>query len=146
MIPWGAPYGDLPAQIWGFIDLRGMEEGTQHQLPAGIAGGCKVSRGVWAIVQSTDYAHEDDPGDVERDEDGLFQEVVLEAEEKDEDGTVKKRKLYLVDVEAFKDPLAVIPNQGTKDRYLVMAPISTWSNMFIAWLQYPHKWDDASEE
>ena len=146
MIPWGAPYGDLPAQIWGFLDLTGMEEGTQHQLPGGIAGGCQLSRGVWAIVQSTDYVEEEEGGDVEKDEDGLFKEVVLEAEDKDEDGTVKKRKFYLVDVESFKDPLVVIPNQGTRDRYLLMAPRSTWSNMFIAWLQYPHKWDDASEE
>ena len=63
----------------------------------------------------------------------------MEAAEKEDDGSVKERKFYLVDVESFKDPIIVIPNHGSKDKYFIMIPRSTWAGLFRAWLEKPHK-------
>ena len=50
-----------------------------------------------------------------------------------------KRKFYLVDVEDFKDPLVVIPNLGTKDRYLEMIPRGKWSGLCQHWILAPRE-------
>ena len=132
IIHWGPPYGDLPSQIWGFFEVRKLHQGGVHRLPMHLSGGALISKGTWAIIESTEYTGNDQP-------DSLFRETVLEASEKEDDGSVKKRKFYLVDVESFKDPIVVIPNHGSKDKYFVMTPRSTWAELFSAWLDKPHE-------
>ena len=132
MIHWGPPFGDLPAQIWGFFEVTKFPDGGQHRLPMNVGGGTVISNGTWAIIESTDYTRE-------KENDSLFREAVLEATEKQQDGTVRKRKFYVVDVEAFKDPMVVTPNHGSKDRYLVMVPRSKWADLFSTWLDTPYE-------
>ena len=55
------------------------------------------------------------------------------------DGTVLARKFYLVDVECFKEALVVIPNLGTKDRYLEMTARAKWADQCIAWIKANHE-------
>ena len=62
----------------------------------------------------------------------------------EEDGTVRRRrKFYLVDVEAFKQPLVVIVNIGTTDRYLMMKPRFEWSKDFVGFIESKRELDEA---
>jgi hypothetical protein len=68
--------------------------------------------------------------------------LVLETAETYPDGSVKRRRFYVVDVETFKQSLVVIPNVGTKKDYIMMAPRDTWANQFIEWVLAPHNLDE----
>jgi hypothetical protein len=54
---------------------------------------------------------------------------------------VHRRKFYVVDVDAFMDPLVVIPDIGTPDQYLMMKPRAEWADDFVSWIELPHKFD-----
>ena len=123
--------GDFPAQIWCFLDLTGLPTGIAVEVDENST----VNKGIYAVVSSTVYVEEDSPLS------DIFTPLKLESEMVGEEGQVLKRRFYLVDVEAFKDPLCVIPNVGTKDEYLMMKPRAQWSDDFITWLEMPHKCD-----
>jgi hypothetical protein len=132
MIAWDS--GDYPAHIWGFIDLS--------EIPVEVAidlrNGKTVERGVYAIVESCEYFEEETP------ESDIFRPLILETNSLTMDGDVYERKYYLVDVEAFKQPIVVIPDIGAqpKCRYLLMAPRSQWADDFIAWIEMDHDIDE----
>ena len=73
----------------------------------------------------------------------LFHHLVLETLQTNQDGSVRRRKFYVVDVESFKNPIVVIPNVGTKKDYIMMEPRDNWPNQFIRWLMNPHADDQA---
>ena len=133
MINWEE--GDYPAQIWGFVDLRALPEGLQVDLTIGK----KVERGVYAVVESCNYVEEEEP------ESDIFTPIILETTELTANGDVHIRKFYLVDVEAFKEPIVVIPDveANPKCKYLMMAPRSKWAEDFKAWIGMPHDVDEA---
>jgi hypothetical protein len=132
MVRWGGGHSELPAKIWGFIKITNLEKHTERKLPKQLWGGSAVSNGTFAIIESTTWT-----GPL--DADAIFREVRLDVEEKANDGTIMKRKFYLVDVEAFTEPLVVMENQGSKDSYFVMTSRSKWADQFIAWIQKPHE-------
>ena len=130
MIQWQE--GDFPAQIHCFIDLQGLPTGVTVQVDENST----VAKGVFAVVESTVYL-EDEDGPVS----DIFRPLQLETVAKNKEGIVVARKYYFVDVEAFKDPLCVIPNVGTTDEYLLMKPRAEWADDFITWLEMPHTHD-----
>jgi hypothetical protein len=134
MINWEG--GALPGKIWGFIDLSTMPNGTMVVL----RNGAQVQQGTFAIIESTDYVEVDEEPGPDVITSDLFTEIMLETNTLSEAGEVTVRKYYLVDVEAFKDPIVVIPNIGAqpKCKYLLMTPRSQWSEQFIGWLRNPH--------
>ena len=134
--------GELPAKIWGFLDLNDIPEGTERQLLS-IHGMTIVKKGVFAIVESADYIPlQENPGpnDITSD---LFTEILLETEVNDAKGDVITRRFYMVDVEAFVKPIAVIANIGAipKCRFFVMTPKVEWSQQFIQWIEMDHAAD-----
>ncbi|MCA1807754.1 MAG: hypothetical protein LC687_07900, partial [Actinobacteria bacterium] len=129
MIHWQE--GDHPAQIWGFLDLQDIPRGRVVKVDERTT----VRRGVFAIVESANYVEEDAPLS------NIFTPLVLDTAELSEEGLVSVRKFWLVDVEAFKDPIVVIPNVGTKDQYLLMKSREEWANDFVQWIEMPHKYD-----
>lgn len=131
-IDWGRA-GNLPAQIWGFFQLKHFPVGSIQQLPE--LDFAEVYKGTFAIIENADYMEEG----AEAGEEGLFREACLEAKLKAPDGTVLARKFYLVDVECFKEALVVIPNLGTKDRYLEMTARAKWADQCIAWIKANHE-------
>jgi hypothetical protein len=137
MVRWTT--GDLPAKIWGFLDLSAIPEGTEVPLTVGIGS---VESGIYAIIESADY--------IDVDEDGitsdLFTELQLETRELSHDGELVSRRFYLADVESFVGPMVVIPNIGAtpKCRYFQMTPKEEWSKQFAAWIDMDHA-DDAME-
>ena len=54
-----------------------------------------------------------------------------------------RRKFFLADVEAIKQPLAVVPNIGGKSRrdFFVVKQRHEWAHMFKEWLDDPHEHD-----
>ena len=76
----------------------------------------------------------------------MFKHIRLEAASYDAQGLPAERKFYLVDVETFKQPLVVIPNQGTKCDYLMMTPKDKWAEDFKRWIHAVHKEDEEEME
>ena len=134
MVQWEE--GDFPAKIWGFIDLMDMPEGTQVALPND-PDETVVERGVYAVVESGVVVEEEDP------KSDIWSVVQLETKDVEGQPDTYQKRLYLVDTEAFKDPVVVIPNIGAEsdNEYLLMRPRSEWATDFIAWLNMPHEHD-----
>ena len=130
-VDWGRA-GLFPSQIWGFFEVKCLDEGQSLRLPHYLSDGADVYNGTFAIIESAEYMDNNES-------DSLFRDIKLEANEKLPDGTVRKRKFYIVDVEAFKDPLVVIPNLGTRDRYLEMIARTKWSGLCRSWILAPHE-------
>ena len=124
--------GDIPAQIWAFLDLSHLDDDDEVELEDGTF----LGRGMWAIVESGVFLDEGKCA-----ESDIFKPLKLEAAKHDDDGNVTKRKFYVIDVESFKAPIVVVPNIGTVDEFFLMAPRSQWSSDFIRWLVAPHKLD-----
>ena len=133
MIKWQS--GDFPAQIWGFLDLTCLPEGSSFRL----SDGTKVAKGYWAIVESCFYKKKDPSLPSSE----LFHHLVLETQQTSSNGSVVRRKFYVVDVETFKNPIVVIPNVGTKWDYIMMEPRDNWPEQFAKWLMAPHVDDRA---
>jgi hypothetical protein len=151
MVRWDV--GDLPAKIWGFLDLSVLPEGTQVSLGVGEK---TVEKGVYAIIESAEYTEEDGSGsDAEEGKEpadrppnplsirsDLFKEIMLDTKSIGEDGDIERR-YYLVEVEAFVRPMVVIPNIGgtPKCKYFEMAPKTEWSELFATWVDMDHAYD-----
>jgi hypothetical protein len=135
MIDWGQ-HGDFPAHIWCFLDLTWMEMDAEYVLP----NGDKVGKGVYAIVESAYKIEDEDAPHSE-----IWTSIQLEVEELSANGEeVLERKFFVVDVEAFKDPLVVVSDFDAvpRCRYLMMTPRKQWATDFIAWIQRDHVEDE----
>ena len=130
-VDWGQA-GLFCSQIWVFFQVNGLDEGQSICLPHYLSDGADVYDGTFAIIESAEYMDNNESG-------SLFGDIKLKANEKLIDGTVSKRMFYHDDVKAFRDPLVVIPNLGTKDRYLVMIPRAKWLALCQAWIVAPHE-------
>jgi hypothetical protein len=135
----------LPAQIWGYVDLRSLATGMRVPLRNGML----VEKGGYAIIESCEYVpivpkEDRAPGEEDPITSDLFTEIVLDTELLNEDGEVALRKFYLVDVETFLQPIVVIPNIGAmpKCKYLLMTPKSEWAEKFVQWIDLPHELDE----
>jgi hypothetical protein len=135
MIQWEE--GDFPAKIWGFFDLTALVAGRQYTFPDGI----DVCRGVWAVVETVVYVKDAPAEGEDARKSELFQHIVLDTVTSAPDGSPLERKFYMVDVESFKQPAVVIPNVGTKSKYLLMTPRDEWSEQFIDWIKQPHQYE-----
>jgi hypothetical protein len=99
MVRWDV--GDLPAKIWGFLDLSVLPEGTQVSLGVGEK---TVEKGVYAIIESAEYTEEDGSGsDAEEGKEpadrppnplsirsDLFKEIMLDTKSIGEDGDIER--------------------------------------------------------
>lgn len=142
MVKWTS--GDYPSKIWGFLDLSLLPEAVSVKLHDDTV----VRKGVWAVIES---ANDVNPPAVKKGQEPprpseMFKHIRLEAASYDAQGLPAERKFYLVDVETFKQPLVVIPNQGTKCDYLMMTPKDQWAEDFKRWIHAVHKEDEEEME
>lgn len=137
MIEWNT--GDYPAKIWGFLDVSELPEHVSIR----VNDECKVSKGVWAVIESCNYTPKPavKKGETAPRTSELFKPIILEALSYEADGYPKHRKFYVVDVDSFKKPLVVIPNIGTKCEFLMMTPRDQWSEDFKTWVAAAHRED-----
>ena len=132
MIQWEE--GDTPAEIWCYVDLTEIPEGTEITLDSGMI----VEHGVFAVVKCTTWVEDEE--EITRSD--LFTPLAKAVNPPNADNTFTR--LYtLVNVEAFKDPVVVIPNIGHEDKnqYFMVAPRFQWADDFAAWLEMPHQHD-----
>lgn len=137
MVDWGAGYGQLPAEIWCFVDLSMLDPNFSTEF-----AGCHIQKGVFAVVESARYDLL--PNGQPNTKSELFLPLFKEVSELDNDGDIAHRKFYLADVEAIVDCACVVPDIGrNKLRYLEVKPKKEWADLFIEWLERPHTHDAA---
>ena len=99
----------------GIFEIKGLQDGQIIRLPHFLSDGADVYNGTFTIIESGEYTDNYEPR-------SLFRDITLEAAKKSMDGAVLRRKFYIVDVKALKDPLVVVANLCTRDCYLEMIP------------------------
>ena len=130
-------YGPLPSRIWCFVKLSNLPKNLEY-------GGIKLQDGVYAVVEVANYEHEAEAPDQQGYLSDLFIPLRLELESEDLDGELTRR-FYLANTDAFKEPVAVVPDiGGPPNRYFLVKSRSKWCKEFCAWLQAPHT-DDVVE-
>jgi hypothetical protein len=129
MVDWGE-HGLLPNKIWGFVDLSALPPGNDLN-----CGGLQpIPPGAYAIVES---AEPDKDKSVAISE--LFIPILLEVGQMRQN-RVTKLRFYLANVEAFSEPVVVIPDiGGAANRYLQLKSRETWREDFAAWLNVAHE-------
>lgn len=125
MVNWGE-HGLLPNKVWGFVNLTDLPENNEVEC----GGLYQIPPGLYAIVESASVVR-DKPG-VETTE--LFTHIVKEVG-KMEKNRVVDLKFYLADVEAFHEPIVVIPDiGGAPNSYFMLRGRSKWKEIFMKWL------------
>ena len=142
-IDWGEE-GVLCNKIWGFIDLSVLNMEMYGQIHY---GGIELENIVYAIVETSTY--EDATPDHWHST--IFSPINTEISGI-ANSRVAKLKFYLADVEAFVEPVAVIPDiGGPPNRYFVVKSRACWEEDFEQWLEKDHEdyeeiVDDASND
>jgi hypothetical protein len=133
-------WGNLPSHIWCFVDLKALNRGH----PMIKHGGINVKSGVYAVVE-TAIVHQPAAADVP-DTEALHTPIIKDGVIADDDGLVHSWVFYLADVEAILGPCCVVPHIGGPfNRYFVVRPRTEWNEVFIRWLESPHKDDGGIE-
>ena len=142
LVDWGV-HGKCPAEIWGFVDLEDFPDDWSLDY-----GGITVQNGVYAIIESADYVQDEDEVGLSDIFIPVIKEVNQIVQHGDQQGVVKKRKFYLADVEAFVEPIVVVPDVGSVPRckYFHVKSRATWSNEFIKWIKMLHYHDEIDQE
>jgi hypothetical protein len=129
IVNWGE-HGQLPNKIWGFVNLSAIP--PDNDLNCG--GLHPIPPAVYAIVES---AEPDRSKSVANSE--IFIPLLLEVGQM-RHNRVTKLQFYLADVEAFSEPVVVIPDiGGAANRYLQLKNRNTWREDFAAWLDMEHE-------
>lgn len=127
IIDWGAD-GQLPNQIWGFIDLTALPSNTGLRY-----ADIKLEPAIYAIVQSASYVRDNEETDMSE----IFVPLIKETPGLNTDG-VALLKFYLADVEAIVKPIAVVPDiGGSPNAYLLIKERNDWRNDFVKFLESP---------
>ena len=128
LIDWGDE-GILPCHIVGFVDSLCLPHETN------ISHGClsPVTKGLYAIVECSTY------DEVNWDEEMSEMLLPITKEVGGLTGNfVSHRKLYLVDVEAFVGPAAVVLNMGgPANSHFHLRSRQKWHKLFAKWLKQP---------
>jgi len=126
IVDWGRKHGKTPAEIWCYVDLSKVQDDFKLKFRNNY-----LQKGVYALVEASTYTTM--PLNCE-----TFRAINKEVAH-DEQGSVV-RQFWLADVNAFVEPVAVVPNIGhpSKRQYFAMVPRKKWSDLFIKWLKEPH--------
>ena len=131
IIDWGDE-GNLPCMCWGFVDLTSLPENAQVNY-----GDCDIEAGVYAIVECSRVITE--LGHAETSE--IFQPISKIVGGLT-NSLVSHLKFYMVDIEAFVKPVAVLPDlDGDSNAYFALKDRTDWRDDFVNWLEEPSDFD-----
>jgi hypothetical protein len=133
IVDWGDD-GYLPAKIWGFVNLETLPQNNKI-VCGGLSG---IPPSVYAIVES---AVQDCSGSGSGTKSEIFLGITKEVGGM-QHNHVTKLKFYLADVDAFHEPVVVIPDMGSRlptNRYLMLRNMTKWKEDFTKWLDAPYK-------
>ena len=124
----------LPALIWCFVVLRDLPKSNKKKEKHKTRlnhGFCQLEDGVFAAAESANYVKLP-PNSTKKSM--LFRKLKLDMSTRN---GVRRRKFYLVDTEAFKDPSFVIPDFGCQDRCTFHEILGRdyWAEAFEEWME-----------
>ena len=126
-----ADLGNLPCHLMGFVDLSDLPQ----DFAKNYANLAPLMLGIYAIAQCAEY--------IEDEARQAVSEIFIPIRKVVGGFTqnrVGKLELYLVDVESFVAPLAVIPDLGgPANEYFVIKDQVKWVNDFMEWLDSPYE-------
>jgi hypothetical protein len=126
LIDWGDD-GHLPCKIWGFVDLRSLPDENNIKY----AGYSNVAPAMYAIVESSTLVDQNSGQTWSE----IFVRIRTDVRQMAQ-GRVTKQKFFLADVEAFLDPIVVIPDlSGPPNAYFWCKNRLQWRIDFIQWLR-----------
>ena len=130
LIDWGEE-GHLPNKIYGFLDFSDVNLPSDPPIEH---AGTLIEPGIYAIVENAQY--------VEVEADGIYTSEIFVPMTKEVGGLtgnlVSHLRFYLADVEAFMEPLSVIPDiGGPPNNYFMVRDRSKWAEGFSSWLESP---------
>ena len=130
----GGADGDFPCHIHGFLDLKFLP----GNVPVEVGTVVDIDPGYYAIVEYGEYIDLQDRYFASE----LFRPIakeftINEGEELDQ------RKFYLIDVDTFKDVIAVVPDiSEEQNHYFEVVNRDQWAADFEEWLQAPYTDND----
>ena len=120
--------GLLPNKISGFVDLRELPKDSLLNY-----GGIDLKPGIFAVVKNAVYST--DEAEIKKSE--LFVPIAKEVGGLTLNN-VSHLSFFLADVDAFVDPVAVIPDLGGQPNgYFLLRERAGWSEMFTKYLEAP---------
>ncbi len=132
MVDWGTN-GKLPCKIYGFVDLSELPPNSR----VAYGGIRRITPGVYAIVESAAYLNDEKEEKMSE----LLTPIIKDVGEIT-NGQVSKQTFYLATVEAFMEPLVVIPDIGGEpNAYFILKSRPKWRELFITWLEASHAHD-----
>ena len=121
-----------------------MGEGVSFQFE-----GQPITRGVYAVLESSTY----EPRPESAYQSDMFRPLNKHGAEMNNDGTIKKRRFWLTDVDAFHEQICVIGDFGLKGweshskvRYLHVERRSKWASCFLKWVNANHEQDHMEDD
>ena len=127
LIDWGNE-GKLPNKLWGFVDLSALPDSCRVTY-----GGVRLYSGNFAIVENASFL--EDEMEVELSE--IFVPIEKHLAVSTEN-TSARLQLYLADVEAIVEPIAVVPDiGGPSNRYFYVKDREEWRKDFEEFLEKP---------
>jgi len=127
-----AGHGTRPAKIWGFVDLSRLPDDNDVKFAEHHEG---ILPSVYAIVESASAIEPDS----RYSHSTILKPLRLEVRQMNTH-RVSKLKFYLADVEAFVEPLAVVPDiGGAPNAYFLCRSRASWADDCIRWLQEPYE-------
>ena len=118
--------------------------------------GMKVHKDIYAVVESAFYFTDKMEEEMRKDKhikweigpnesrsSDLFRPIVKEMGSFDSDGLPMERKFFLATVDAFVEPIVVVPDIGCgpKHKYFHVAARKDWGPMFVQWVRDKHEHD-----
>ena len=142
IVDWGNQDGQLPCEIWCFVDLTALPEGLTIRV-----GECYVQKGLCAVVETTFIVDQEEDKEHATNSD-FFTPIIKEVLQNEETQEMESRKFYLADVEAFLAPAVVVPDVGSEcvTKYFHLSPRRDWAKHFTNWVEAPHIYDDMTDE
>ena len=108
-----------------------------------------ITRGVYAVLESSEYEALPVGATYASD---MFRALNKQAHELNADGSIKKRRFWLTDVEAFHRPICVVGDIGlagvrhSKLRYLHVESRDKWAELFSKWVNAAHEEDHMEDD
>jgi hypothetical protein len=133
LVDYGRSHGKLPTEMWCFLDFSDLKPGTVDIE----WGGMRLkSAGVYAVVEVACCSHCRE----EIAKSAIFLPLSKETRRRTKEGGGGwKRQFYLVDVEAFVEPMVVVPDVGGKrNAHFHMKSRHLWVEQFEQWVKDPH--------
>ena len=116
----------MPCKLWGFANLSGLpvNTGLNH-------GQVNLCSGHFAVAECAVYVNSEGAS---AGKGSTFRPIRAEAGGLTHN-IVAHLKFYLIGVEAFHGPVAVVPDLGgSPNDYLLIKPRTVWREEFIEWL------------